>query len=58
MTRPRLDECGDCEVTATDISREGVDPDFWFERGGDGVMRCRGCEAIQSANRRFEAGDW
>lgn len=37
-------ECADCGLVPFDLPDE-VDPEFIFERGDDGVMRCQGCEA-------------
>lgn len=39
-------ECEDCGLAACDLPDE-VDPEFIFERGADGVMRCQGCEAAR-----------
>jgi hypothetical protein len=50
-------ECADCWLAACDLP-DGFDPEFVFERGDDGVMRCQGCASIVEANRRWEAGDW
>ena len=38
-------ECADCGLAAMDLS-DDVDPEFVFERGDDGVMRCQGCAAL------------
>jgi hypothetical protein len=35
-------ECADCGLVPFDLP-DGVDPEFIFERGDDGVMRCQGC---------------
>ena len=50
-------ECADCGAVPIDLP-DLADPELWFERGDDGVMRCKGCEAIQEADRRWKAGDW
>lgn len=43
-------ECEDCGLAAMDLP-DGVDPEFIFERGDDGAMRCQGCD-LRRDNRR------
>lgn len=38
-------ECEDCGLAAMDLP-DGVDPEFVFERGDDGVIRCQGCQSL------------
>ena len=39
-------ECEDCGLTAMDLPAGFDDPEFYFERGDDGVMRCPACYVI------------
>ena len=43
-------ECDDCGLAAMDLP-DGVEPEFIFEHGDDGAMRCQGC-ALRWENRR------
>lgn len=46
-------ECADCGLVPFDLP-DGVDAEFVFERGEDGVMRCRGCQELHDHRR----ADW